>query len=312
MTKFEKFSRRLGWLDRIKALPLDTLPQWWKDLLSLWRPSGEPSDDHGLRLAIRNEYMNFYRRGQSIARIKRDQNGGFESEIHIKYVDPSNTSRGNEYVTLHKGWILRNREQWKPYQGVGQLKEWIEVIDKRYAGIEKTFVDDVVAANPNIIDLEMGLPAWKSPKNAPRIDLVEIVTTAEGNRVVFWEAKRASDSRSRSETKPKVLAQLDQYRDFLSAKDRVDLVAEAYKNTAVLLVQLRSMADKLGEEHPLGPAIIDVAEHSRLTVDCEPRLVVLQDSPQETWAVHEKKLRDREVRLQVMEENGSRKLMLPD
>ncbi len=35
----------------------------WKDLLRCWKPYG----DDGLRLAIRNDYLNFYALGQSVA-----------------------------------------------------------------------------------------------------------------------------------------------------------------------------------------------------------------------------------------------------
>jgi hypothetical protein len=192
--------------------------------------------------------------------------------------------------------------QWMRYQGVEQLKTWIEVVDRQYAGVEKNFVDDLVAANPNVIDLEMGLPAWKLPKTAPRIDLVEIVTSTTGPSVVFWEAKLTSDGRMRSSTEvvedknPEVLEQLAEYRGFLDSEERARLVATAYENTSRLLDQLRSMANELtGGAHTLGAAILEVASGNALKVDRTARLVVLQDSHTESWAIHGAKLRSVKV-----------------
>lgn len=75
-----------------RRFPLTTFSQlsnpatpdnWWKDLLRRWRPSGSPAHDGGLRLAIRNNCLNFYRHGQSVAEV-----GGVNrayARVHIKY-----------------------------------------------------------------------------------------------------------------------------------------------------------------------------------------------------------------------------------
>jgi hypothetical protein len=60
-------------------------PQWFKDLLPLWRPSGQCSGAAGLRIAIRNGYLNFYRLGQSIARVGC-VSGELRADVHYKYV----------------------------------------------------------------------------------------------------------------------------------------------------------------------------------------------------------------------------------
>jgi hypothetical protein len=63
------FGRRFDRVDVLENV-LSRQSHWWKDLLTLWRPSGQPTkEDYGLRLAIRDGYMNFYRRGQSVARV---------------------------------------------------------------------------------------------------------------------------------------------------------------------------------------------------------------------------------------------------
>ena len=40
---------------------------WWADLLALWSPGGSPE---GLRLGLRNGYLNFYSRGQLVCPLK--------------------------------------------------------------------------------------------------------------------------------------------------------------------------------------------------------------------------------------------------
>src|ERR1700733_15377002 len=68
--QYAKFERRLiGW-DAFKNAATSDEPHWFKDLLSLWRPSGHSRGAEGLRVAIRNGYLNFYRLGQSVARVE--------------------------------------------------------------------------------------------------------------------------------------------------------------------------------------------------------------------------------------------------
>ena len=68
---------------------------WWPDLLSSWAPSGSPGV---LRLAIRNGYMNFYSKGQSIARIDFDGHSASPTmHIHEKYV--KNVPTEDRYIS---------------------------------------------------------------------------------------------------------------------------------------------------------------------------------------------------------------------
>lgn len=55
------FKRRISTagLKALHAMANDAGENWWKDLLSLWRPSGQPCGKDGLRLAIRDSYLNF-------------------------------------------------------------------------------------------------------------------------------------------------------------------------------------------------------------------------------------------------------------
>ncbi len=291
-------------------------PQWWKDLLSLWRPSGVDAGVHGLRLAVRNNYMNFYRRGQSVARVEIDSKGVPTATTHFKYVcNKNDVPKGQEYVKLKSKDILRGGKFWKQYEEIEDLKGWIAAIDKGYTGEEKRFVDQLVAANPSVIDLEMGLPAWGDEKSAPRIDLVAI----EGGKVVFWEAKLVMDGRLRCradldpDKKPEVLKQLAKYRLFLNHEKEgakhVKLVASAYQDAAKLLMTLRSMADKLGEKHTLGTDIY--AAVSGLDVDPEPCLVIDNRTNSTSWPCHEAKLDRANVPMKIIGPDDSFVLSRP-
>lgn len=317
-----QFSRQLDQLDALGELASKPESHWWKDLLSLWRPSGVQAGEYGLRLAIRNGYMNFYRQGQSIARVEVDHKGTPTATIHIKYVGVcTDKSLKQKYVQLRNGWLLCGKEKY-PYQGIKNLHSWIRTVDGQssstgdkvgYAGPEKVFVDQLVAANPNVIDLEMGLPAWGDQKTAPRMDLVAIETSStKGRKVVFWEAKRVTDNRIRCradverDKKPEVLKQLAAYRLFLNEPRHAELVVSAYKNAAQVIVTLRTMADTLGEVHPLGAEILAAASMPELWVDHEPRLVVFNQKKanQAVWALHAAKLRKMGVIMTIVDEGS--------
>jgi hypothetical protein len=308
-----KFTRRLDCLDHLGKLCVGPGVHWWKDLLSLWRPSGIDAGDFGLRLAIRDNYLNFYRRGQSIACVEMSREGKAIAKTHIKYVDP--TARrplDAQYVCLRDGALWRDGQPWGPYQGCETVQKWIATVDREYAGEEKKFVDRMVAASPNVIDLEMAIPAWGEQRTAPRMDVVTIEASGNLGKVVFWEAKLCTDPRVRCrgdvvrDERPEVLRQLADYRRFLTAQDHPALVAKAYIETAMILVRLRAMADGLGAKHRLGGEIVAAASGAELLVDCEPRLVVFNqwNANQAAWAVHAQRLRDAGIRMTVMDEGG--------
>ena len=160
---------------------------------------------------------------------------------------------------------------------------------------EKMQVDEVVSDNPEIIDLEMGLPASGDRTSALRVDLVALETKGQAIRVVFWEAKRASDGRLKSRSpRPEVMDQIDGYRAYFAEADNCHVVAQAYRETCSAMVRFRSMADSTGGKLNLDPLILSVAENGRdLEIDSTPRLVIFGSQKEfsaPTWAEHEAKL----------------------
>jgi hypothetical protein len=191
---YAKFERCLtGWSAFESAATSDE-PHWFKDLLSLWRPSGHCSGATGLRLAIRNGYLNFYRLGQSVARVYC-VSGELRADVHYKYVlrEPRPGMSKSPYLRLTPKGVSFGHTLVAPYEGISTLLQWIAVAEKQHAGVEKSIVDELVEKNDHVIDLEMALPAWSLPKVAVRMDLVAI----EDRKVVFWEVKTVDDSRIR-------------------------------------------------------------------------------------------------------------------
>lgn len=320
-----QFARQIKNLSVIESLSSDAAPSWWNDLLALWRPSGIKSGDYGLRLAIRNGYVNFYRLGQSIARVEINHKGTPTATTHFKYVSAKgDLPPDSEYVKLRGEKILWRRggeNEERCYGGIEDLKRWIASVNGEllvvgkpgYAGKEKRFVDQLVTENPDIIDLEMGLPAWGERTTASRMDIVAL----EDGKVVFWEAKLAGDARLRCSTdvvkdkKPEVLKQLADYREFLAEPGHAQLIAQAYQRAAKELLLLRGVAERLGNPHRLGAGIVAAALPSaQLVVADIPRLVVLglnkgaKQPSQEAWAHHVGRLKSQNIVMKVIEHDG--------
>jgi hypothetical protein len=300
---YAEFGRCLKGWDVFERAAASNERHWFQDLLSLWCPSGYASDTHGLRLAIRNGYLNFYRLGQSVARVQCTS-GELAAEVHYKYVldEPLPGLSKSPYVRLTgKGVFFRDIPV-ATYQDISTLRHWIEKAEKKHAGAEKSIVDKLVAKNDHIIDLEMALPAWTLPKVAVRMDLVAI----ENETVVFWEVKTVDDSRLRCRAEfeedkfPEVLKQLSHYRDYLRRDSHSEQVESAYRSTAKILVKLRALADKIGPVSPLGASIIAASQVDTLAVAPRANLVVVDvesDHPERTaWTSwkrsHEGKLKD--------------------
>jgi hypothetical protein len=259
--------------------------EWWTDLLRLWRPSGVEAGTLGVRLAVRDRYLNFYRKGQSVGRIEVTPNGELTSHIHAKYVWPEQrASLGSEYLRLQGDTLFRKHEAVAQYAGASSLMAWITTAEN-WSGKEKQAVDDVLDHTDNIIDLEMGQPG-----TGLRMDMVTVEKDQEGLWVAFWEAKRARDSRVRCRTdldeaseitSPHVIGQLRDYRKFIEASGNQQLVAAAYRNAAQVLVELRKLADAKGPIHALAPEIVAAANGSDLLIRPNARLLIFDDDPKD-------------------------------
>jgi hypothetical protein len=305
-----KFERGLNDWSAFESAAQIAEPHWFKDFLSLWRPSGHCSGAAGLRLAIRNGYLNFYRLGQSVARVAC-VSGELVADVHYKYVlgEPDGYS-GPLYLRLTTQGVFSRGALVAPYEGLATLLQWIAAAAE-YAGDEKSIVDELVEKNDHVVDLEMAIPAWAHSKVAVRMDLVAI----EDGTVVFWEAKTVNDGRIRCKADfladkfPHVLEQLSRYRVFLEQDWHLEQVERAYRHTAGLLVALRALADEIGPAFALGRSIIAASQADRLAVAPLAALVVV-DLPADnkrawtSWkASHEGKLLGK-IPMRVLESPG--------
>lgn len=202
----------------------------------------------GLRLAVRNGYLNLYARGQSVAKLT-SSDAKLEIETHWKY------DRGVE-----KGQpAVQDGPLYPRYSGArldelteDDVRRWAKTA-ATYANAEKTFVERLVTSNPNVIDLETALPG----PTAPRMDLA-IVSQGESSLFVgFWEAKCINNHELRASTEqdpntleggPKVIRQARSYTEWLSDPTRRSNVAKAYRATGRILRDLVKGLRSINEE----------------------------------------------------------------
>jgi hypothetical protein len=297
------FSRKFP-IDCLTHSVLEENP-WFTDLLSRWHPAGDAlnirqgdTEDvlararvknkgqfQHLRVAFRGGYMNFYCGGQSIAEV-RFVRKKLRARIHEKYVYGVK-GRDERYVTLTSNGVpdfdtglpvaCNSMQEWKSY-----LDQWISNANGKIEH-EKRFVDLVVAHNPNVIDLEMGLPAYiPEERRAPRMDLVALEPDGDGWRVVLWEVKRVGDDRARckGDNQPEVLEQLEAYTKWLRYGDHESRVAKAYQTNCDLLVRLHAIAKSAGQDiEELGQGIRAMASGTAtsFSIDVKPRLLIVYD-----------------------------------
>lgn len=279
-----EFKRRLDRIERLKSLATSSDENWWKELLRFWRPSGTDAGTHGLRLAIRDNYLNFYRRGQSVARVAFDQNGDPYASVHLKYLGAKGKN-AEGYARLKGGaFSSQGRNFSKDYE---PGKSFPEIIEKtsEWSGREKYFVDLAVAHNDSVVDLEIGLPRLVGAEGgAPRMDLALLEQSGSNGqvKVVFWEAKTIDDGRLRAfdPSDVEVHKQLQKYVTFMEddrdANNRRQGVAEAYRASCKLLIELSEMVP---QENPvtLSQLVKQAARaDSDLVVEKRPRLVIFE------------------------------------
>ena len=302
------FERRL---DKCKWTALEKLaaegPNWWTDLLSLWVPSGQPAGHCGLRLALRDGYLNFYRSGQSVARVcfgpRRNRQVEARMEIHAKYVWAD--ALVDHYAQLSDRTIAcKGVAAHTHYAGLATLKQWIAMAEQR-AGEEKRGVDMVVGNNPTVIDLEMTMPVWSGKPSALRVDMAALDVTDGEPHLVLWEAKplNAGALRSRSEDVD-VVKQMGDYKEYLKPLAHRERVGAAYHTTCEGLLRLAVMTRR---DIRLDESIHMIANTKHLKVAAEPRLAIFKGVNKALhlvdfsggWDAHLCKLRKKGIKVAV-------------
>ncbi len=276
------------------------------DLLSLWTPSGVDSGEAGLRLAIRNGYLNFYYQGQSVAKISYDRHNDLKAKVHGRYIDTK--QQDQTYKTILS----------KDYADKTQILKWTKNT-LEYAGGEKRFVNQVVGKNSNVIDLEMGLPYDASVplaastkaankengKTAVRMDLVALEKNELVWTIVFWEAKLVTNRQARraGSDLPEVCTQLENYTSWIE-HNKANVIKE-YQNNCKVLCDLHKRALKVTpNKKPLGEGIVAVADGAALDLDTKPRLIIDNQIPSSSFEPHRAKLRAHGIHVQMVNKGG--------
>lgn len=273
-----KFKRHIAPARLQRLCTLAQADGWFRDLLLGWKPSGVAG---GLRLAVRDGYLNFYSSGQSIACVKFGRGGAPYAWVHHKYVE---RKAPPTYVRFELGDTF-------------DVAAAIAAAET-HVGAEKRAIEAFVAAEAGVIDLEMGLPAEGERTSARRIDLVALESVGDGLRLALWEAKRIGDKRLRAAEGPaEVVAQSEAYRAFVASNCKT--IAEAYRDTAKVLVTLANAA---GCDDAPGDLIRRLTKDEPLTIDPNPRLLIIDDGGDRNigaWNRHLRKLHDAGIPVHV-------------
>jgi len=186
-----KFERRLGTSEQKNKAVLEYLqskPCWWRDVLDARYRSRNNVEERQLLIAVRNGYLNAYADGHSILKIGFKTSGdGVQPrcEIHRKYVSGPQAGDGH---LIFDGKQVGG----KPYESPGTLQSWIttalDYANEKKRGAEKRGVAAIATRNPDIIDVEMALPANEpveagTSKTARRMDLVALERAGDGRAV---------------------------------------------------------------------------------------------------------------------------------
>lgn len=265
-----RFQRRVE-LSRLTQNLIEEHP-WFKELLKRWRPAGQAplKNEKGqilsLRLAIRSQdIMTFYCGGQQIAKVKCSK-ALFRESADLTYLrDDKPLKPGTVIVPLsqpgQEGIDLDRRIQRSLYKQ-GRDKNGTLVLG------EKVFVEELIGANADVFDVEIGLPGGAT---APRMDLLALEPHGGGWRIVLWEAKLAANQGSRSLKKPETLKQYEAYSTWLrSEQNRADFVQGA-RDACRSLVHLHDLASEVGIAlGPLGEGIRALGSGDDVAVTVDP------------------------------------------
>ncbi len=235
---------------------------WWRQFV----------DDKDLFFAIRDNSVNFYYRGCSLAKLRWNRRAKTATgEIHYKYllkpsVEPPTIkfrNTGLEFPKDVRGLFLDDLDD------VNALKLAV----KRYADSEKHGVHDVLLNKKNwgVLDLEITL---NHEGLRYRLDLAMLRRDRQQNKpdsVVFFEAKHFRNKELRTQrNEAPVVHQMRKYSDLLTLY-RSSLVG-SYLRVCENLRDLQGMAGRHPERHQLTEAI--AGSSKGLVIDSRPRLIV--------------------------------------
>lgn len=254
---------------------------WWQAI----------ADDPSLFIAIRDEYLNVYWKGNSLLKL-RMQGDALVGQVHYKYLLRPEISP-TPYLQIEGGQVQLGDPATfflTDLSDIAGLKRAADV----YSGDEKTGVHKIVMSNPNIIDVEVAFGTeneHSGAKVAQRIDFVALRQGKGEAELLFYEAKAFANPelRAKGENVP-VLKQLKDYGKFL--KNSQSNLKTSYQQVCGNLLELRGLRDRFSALHSTFKNIYE--GKLDLGINNDVRLVVFgfdQDQKKGTkWETHRSKL----------------------
>ncbi len=262
---------------------------WWRKMLS----------DPDLFVAIRNNYLNVYYRGCSLARISFDI-GAVVVDTHYKYLVKPRLKK--EYVRA-VGGTFQLQSQWPngfadPFTTALSDITALKAAAKPYAGEEKKLVGKVIGFHSNVVDVEIALtkdaeeateaePSKGS--SAKRIDIAALRWQDARPVLDFYEAKLFGNKEIRADGDAKVIDQIATYKTLL-AKYEMD-IRTGFIRSCENVVALNGIS---AARQDMARAVLAPASRDALLVNVEPILIVggfdadQRDGP--VWKKHKEKL----------------------
>ena len=251
---------------------------WWYDFV----------DDKDTFLAIRENYVNVYYRGNSLLKLKELDSNNHKGEIHRKFLPKhfERDNRDNDEVDIVGDYVIVKNDTLNRLD-VGKLKEGVDCHHKERADRRKTpgleereHVQKFALANSNVLDGEI---TWEG--SSGQLDFATLEENGKDVEIVFFEAKRF-ETKKTSELRrqdpnadPDVVGQIDEYAKLLQGA-RDDIV-KSYRRVCDNLLKLQGLDERYRKHHEMLEGI--AKGKIQLKVNEEPRLIVFVDDADRYW-----------------------------
>lgn len=260
---------------------ITALNKMYNDEKSFWN---KMINDKDLFIAIRDNYINVYFRGNSICKLSFN-GSDIVGETHYKYLLQPNLKKEYEKSTNGE-FSLENTSKYF-ITSLNDLSA-IKKSSLAYSGEEKTGVHSISIKEKNVIDVEITFSL--EDRKTDRIDYLKLEETKGNLKLVFYEAKHFKNSGNRATKDDKnVLGQLKRYEKALI--DHEKEIINSYKAVCKNLQELnllKSNNDKF---------IKRVSAGEDVSIDYHPKLIIFgfdQDQKEGmNWKKHHDNLMDK-------------------
>jgi hypothetical protein len=268
MTKFKRGIQNMAFIKALNELYNDKNSFWYNMI-----------NDKELFVAIREEYLNVYYKGQSICRLEYNNNV-VKGRTHKKYLG----IKEDGYFISENGIILNKQSKVKSLNEIDQLKKNIET----HIGKEKeNSYSEILNNNKGIFDVEITLVNNKITKPIKKLDyeissIDYVALEYNENKLVFYEAKHFTNPEIRSRTTPRVFGQISRYEEALCLHEKE--VLSSYN----LVLQNLNDLHILTTRNTLNKKLIT----GKISIDFKPKLIVFGIDSDKKDDIHLKKLRE--------------------